>query len=164
MDVKKYWDYPSIFFAIDYRYCLVYNKYMLVYRYLSENELNNIKAGKVENIGKIMNTEYIRQNKLNTHHYRADTKYLHFFRNKDDIRLIKPEYYGIKCPFYYCTFDIPRAVLFFARGYGRYIPSGYDVDYYTVREYAIPTTAFDPKWLVSAKLDKDKDKHFEFMR
>ena len=68
---------------------MIYNLHMRVYRYLSEDELNNMKDGNVSDLGrdggfiKIAQRKY--KMKLNTHRYAIGEKYLHFF--KKDLHL-----------------------------------------------------------------------------
>lgn len=127
---------------------------MRVYRYLSEQELNKILNHDVESLGHEFNKN--RKNYLNNHHYKKGVKYLHFFKEFDDMQEIKNLYKNIEGKFYYCSFDIPRLVLFFAAGQGFYAPKGYDYDFSVMTEYAIRTDKFNPQWLHSYTLDKDR--------
>jgi hypothetical protein len=51
---------------------------MIVYRYLSEKELNLIMQGKIDNLGSYYTKEGFK--KVNTHKYKSGVKYLHFFK------------------------------------------------------------------------------------
>ena len=129
---------------------------MRVYRYLSEQELNTILHGDVSSLGHEFHKD--RKNYLNSHHYKKGVKYMHFFKEFENMQEIKQVYQNVKGKFYYCTFDIPRLVLFFAAGKGFYAPKGYDYDFSVMTEYAIRTDKFNPQWLHSYSLDKDREK------
>ena len=131
---------------------------MKVYRYLREKELNNILNGKVDEIG---NT-YSNKNS-NNFNYAPNKKYLHFFKNVADLNHIRKIKIGNinegvykYSTFYYCAFEIPKLVLFFAAGKGFYTSSGYDVDHVSAREYAILVDNFNPQWLQSYVKDNLK--------
>lgn len=131
---------------------------MRVYRYLSEKELNTILHGDVTTLGAEFYSKKKNREFCNNHHYKKDVKYLHFFKNFEDMQEIKQVYKEYKGNFYYCTFDIPKLVLFFAAGKGFYAPKGYDYDFTVMTEYAIRTDKFNPQWLHSYSLDKDRQK------
>ena len=131
---------------------------MKVYRYLSEEELNLIKQGNVQGLGREFDKkDYKRQN---NHRYKSGVKYMHFYKNKESIEHIRREYFQLLMQghkFYFCSFDIPGVVLIKHRGKGHYDGSGYDtmggVDSV---EYAIPVEDFSPSWLRQSILDDNK--------
>lgn len=134
---------------------------MRVYRYLSEDELNNMKDGNVSDLGrdggfiKIAQRKY--KMKLNTHRYAIGEKYLHFFKSLSDIEYIRQERRNYTGNFYFAEFEIPPLVLFFAAGKGFYTSlHGYDNFTDSVSEFAIKSKHFNPDWLVGYTLDHDK--------
>lgn len=126
---------------------------MKIYRYLSVDELNNIINGNVDCIG----AYFKRATPVNTHHYMEDEKYLHFFKYKQSMDEIRSLYRLYKKPFYFCEFEVPKLVLFFAAGKGYYLNHGYKDFENAVTEYAIRVVNFKPSWLKSFVLDKNKN-------
>ena len=130
---------------------------MKVYRYVAEEELVAILSGHLDDVGSEYNRkEYKRQN---NHRYKPNTKYLHFFKDKSSIELIRREILhkdkdGV---YFFCSFDIPATILWRYAGKGNYDGS-YKVPYHTVREYAIPMDTFDPKWIQRSIVD-DRQSH-----
>lgn len=113
-----------------------------VYRYLPNNELIKMINGDIENIGSF----YENNTLSNTHNYKPDKKYLHFFKNIKDldrIRRIKVKTDNM----YLAEFEIPLITLIKHSGKGAYMPQGYDTDFDTVTEFAIPTKEFQPNFL-----------------
>lgn len=108
---------------------------MLVYRYLCEEELNQIIKGDIQNIG----NEYWHTGVSNTHSYHKGTKYLHFLKRLEDLDEIRKIKRNEEGNFFICQFDISRIKLLLCGGNGYYEPQGYKVDYTQIREYAVPT-------------------------
>ena len=128
---------------------------MKVYRYLSEKELNNILSGQTETLGNVFSHDkHIRKN---THKYKKDTKYIHFFKTPNSMKMLSYLYRKIDTPFYFCTFEIPFNILAMHGGKGFYPASGYD-NINTLREYAIPLEMFDPNWLKEYTIDTERSK------
>ena len=130
---------------------------MKVYRYLHESELNKIKEGntwEIGNVYKLMDAEPFKNS--NTHRYKANTKYLHFFKRPQGMQMIKYLYKDLDEKFYFCTFDIPTIQLIQHYGQGYYPTSGYDQDVHRENEFSIPVDKFNPKWLVDYQLDTDR--------
>lgn len=121
---------------------------MLVYRYLSQEELNKITTGNIEDIG----SEF-HKTTFNNHHYKQ-SNYIHFFKDLSGLLDIRILYRHYDNDFYFCSFNIPRTKLLFHRGIGYYDPHNYDTDTTNQVEYALPITNFDPSWLVNAIPDK----------
>lgn len=126
---------------------------MKVYRYLSKKELMLILSGDKTCLGKEFNDEKYR--KINNHKYKKGVKYLHFFKNKKDIKLIQNECRKFKREFYICEFDIPIMTLLFNSGYGVYDSSGYDYDFIKAKEFAIPVEKFETCWLTNYEKDEN---------
>lgn len=121
---------------------------MLVYRFLEESELKNILAKQTSSLGNFYDAK---DYECNSHKYKKGYKYLHFFKDKNNISYIANFHNNKKAEatFFVATFDIPIWILLKTKGKGFYFASGYDVDYVSLREYAIPTTSFNPNWLIS---------------
>ena len=129
---------------------------MKVYRYLPEKELNQILSGD-KNVGSFF--EHQKDSISNTHHYKKGEKYLHFFKNKNNIAKIKQYYKTVNVNWYICEFDIPIKHLFTHFGIGYYDEwFGYDQIIHKVIEYAVPAKEFNPSWLKSYSLDNSATK------
>lgn len=111
---------------------------MIVYRICKRTELQKIfEYNNFTNVG--YNFSIL---DLNTHNYNKNSKYLHFFKNKESIfylRTLKDRYI--------CVYDIPEDIL------NRYKGIGYYLDYINYRilnevtEYAIENNVIDLKFL-----------------
>lgn len=124
---------------------------MIVYRICKKEELQ-----KVIEDNNFTNTGYnFSVSDLNTHNYNKNSKYLHFFLNKESIfylRTLKDRYI--------CVYDIPEDIL------NRYKGIGYYWDYINYRtlnkvtEYAIENKVIDLKFLKQVSYIK-RDIDFE---
>lgn len=56
-----------------------------------------------------------------------------------------------------CKFDIPFHILLRYMGEGYYEPSGYDIPYETIIEFAIPVDKIKPEFLRACAFDKNRD-------
>lgn len=128
---------------------------MLVYRYLSKRELDAFEQGDIDSVG----AEYFnkKQDFNNTHKYREGVKYLHFFKNVKDIKHIR-EVRDDNKEHFLCQFDMPFLTLLMHSGTGYYSSSGYDIDYETVKEYAVPTDDVKAEYLKGYISTKDMSK------
>ena len=117
---------------------------MIVYRYLSKRELDAFLNEDMDSVG----AEYYESDKSvsNTHEYKEGVKYLHFFQSLRDLKHIEKLRTQNKEHFV-AQFDIPILTLIRCAGKGYYSTSGYDCDYETVREYAIPVDNIRPSFL-----------------
>ena len=122
---------------------------MRVYRYLDENEFKHIVQGDTENIG-----SFFANQSANTHRYKENVRYLHFFKNLNDFQYIQNLKESTKM--YLCEFDIPLKILFTHFGIGYYVPSGYDCDYNSIYEFAIPSKLFNSSFLRSYAIDEGR--------
>ncbi len=136
------------------------HKEILVYRYLSKYELDKILQGEIDKIG----FEYAGQNVSNSHHYKLNRKYIHFFKNEVDMEYIRAYYrdhyisFYEENEFYRVCFKIPRCRLMLTKGYGVYHTlHGYDSLTVKVPEYAMDIKHFKSEWLVSYELDVKND-------
>lgn len=125
---------------------------MKVYRYLCEQEYNNILSRKLDEVG----TVYANVNPSNSFRYKRDERYLHFYKNKESMQEMHKIYKLDGKDYYFCEFDIPFRVLVHGIGTGYYSARGYDVDYEGHREYIVSMKRFKPDWIKSAELDKEK--------
>ena len=125
---------------------------MKVYRYLSKNELQSILSDNNAQIGTSFRKKFF--HRVNTHKYRKEEKYLHFFEKKDDIFLIQIEHQNIPADFYICEFDIPEKHLI--KGFGFYeSASGYEYYKVKIKEFILPTKLFKSSWLQNFEIDKN---------
>jgi len=124
---------------------------MKVYRYLSEYELKYIQSDDVDNIGSTYNDDVYKR--INTHRYKEGVKYLHFYKNKEDISYIKKCDYLPSGRYYICEFDIPFYILF--TGYGKGFYGSFGKIDYTATEYKVPSHLMKSKYLKSYKLDEE---------
>ena len=115
---------------------------------MSEEELNLIRQGNIDGLGNQFNKKvYTRQN---NHRYRKGKKYIHFYKDKSSLELIRREIIkgdnAKKSNHYFCSFNVPDIILWLYRGKGHY-DGNLDTPTIDVIEYAIPTTIFRPEWL-----------------
>ena len=123
---------------------------MEVYRYLTMDEILDYVNGRFDQIGR----EYTEKSDHNSHRYTPGQKYVHFFKNLNDLEIIQ-RFKGRKGDMLIAKFDIPFTTLVKHMGVGYYESSGYDIDHETIREFAIPTTKLKRSYLVAAAKDKD---------
>ena len=128
---------------------------MKVYRYLSEDELRAILSGNTQNIGSYYNNKDFKE--VNTHKYKDGVRYLHFFKDTRFIHQISYLHQNDKRKYFICQFDIPLKYLIFNIGIGRYETRGYENYCQSVIEFKMDAKNFNPKWLVTYKLDRTKD-------
>ena len=104
---------------------------MLLYRLCKEEEIIKIlKTERITAVGKYCHNTH----KLNTHIYKKDKKYLHFFEEEYEIINLNPQIGK-----YICTYDIPKDIINDYQGFG-YYRSIFDFESLNkVKEYAIPT-------------------------
>lgn len=124
---------------------------MRVYRYLSKTELDAILEGRIEDIGQF----YTRHNhqEINTHHYKDNVRYLHFFKNKDNIKYIKRVDFLPFDDYYIGEFNIPALQLIQSVGFGYYAESGYKYgDVSKVMEFALPVDKMKREYLINYSL------------
>ena len=120
---------------------------MKLYRFLCEKELKLILEGDVSQLG----GRFDGLGFSNTHRYKKNERYLHFYFNKADcdyIRKVHENEAGSTIN-YVVEFNVPLKKIIGHIGRGFY-HSNQDwfnsID--TIYELALPTTIFDPTWLV----------------
>ncbi len=112
---------------------------MLVYRICNEREITLIlKERSCENIGNYFSNN---QNK-NTHNYKENKRYIHFFRNYSDIF-----YFDFMENKYICTYDIPDKILKTGEGKGYYLDRIMFQNVTEVFEYAVESNLIDFEYL-----------------
>lgn len=129
-----------------------------VYRYLSHNELMAYLSGDTSCIGSYYDKKRI--GNVNTHLYRRNVRYLHFFKNKEDI--VRAKALGRiddTKKTYVCEFEIPFYLLIPAVGLGFYHGEAGDLD--KVLEFKVPVKYVKPEYLKSYTLDTDPSKEPE---
>lgn len=123
---------------------------MEVYRYLTMDEILDYVNGRFEKIGRV----YAGKNASNSHRYKPNTPYVHFFKTLKDLEAVKravPK----DGEMLIAKFDIPFLTLVKHMGVGYYEPSGYDTDCDVIREFAIPTSKLKREFLISCAKDKN---------
>ena len=133
---------------------------MKVYRYLTEEEFNKFKDGDLSEVGSFYDKQTFKGK--NTHRYKEKIRYLHFYKNKNDIEKVQKLHNKNIEDYYICTFDMPSILLIGYMGYGYYDGKGYDCDHEKVVEFAIPTDKIRCEYLISHEFDQTHhDKHNE---
>ncbi|MBE5735428.1 MAG: hypothetical protein E7361_03185 [Clostridiales bacterium] len=125
---------------------------MKLYRYMTESELNAFNLNDLTNVGSVFD-KTTGHKYANTHCYEEGVKYLHFFKNKSDIKFMRSMYKEVEKEFYICEFDVPVLTALKYRGKGIYDMGGYDTDRVYATEYAIPVFKLKPEYLVAHKFD-----------
>lgn len=123
---------------------------MIVYRYLSMEEILDYINGRFDKIGGF----YDKSTLSNTHRYKPGERYLHFFKslqNLEDIKRVTRKHPDMLI----AKFDIPFTTLIKHLGIGYYEASGYDIDVNKVREFAIPTKKLKIEYFVSCARDRN---------
>ena len=131
-----------------------YNIFMKLYRYLSKEELENLLAGKIEQIGHFYEAKNYKR--VNTHKYKKGIKYLHFYFDEKEISRIKDADFHKSANYYICEFEIPFYVIFPHIGVGRYDGVGYEVPLDSVFEVALPAQKMKVKYLKDYKKDNSR--------
>ena len=137
---------------------------MRVYRYLTEEELNDILQGHTDNIG----GNYYGMD--NTFAYKKDKKYVHFFKKLSDIKYIRAlkkwrieQGHFPATDFYICAFDVPAIILMLSSGEGVYYRSDEHLNGIKVKEYALKNRLIKQNWLKSYVRD-DLNAEFDSTR
>lgn len=127
---------------------------MIVYRYLSNEELKCFMGGRIDKLGTIYNSN----NPNNTHKYKKNIRYLHFFKHLRDFPLIQKFAKSQEGKFI-CKFDIPLRTLITRKGTGAYqsLKGGYDYDSEYVKEFAVEVNKMRPEYLVDFIFDEHSD-------
>ncbi|MBR5012502.1 MAG: hypothetical protein IKY15_01040 [Clostridia bacterium] len=114
---------------------------MKVYRLCRKEEIISIlKNQNFDGVGQ----ECIQDETINTHKYKNDKKYLHFFPKFDDLL-----YLNTTEGHYICTYDIPDSILDKTKGIGKYVDFIKFMNLVDIEEYAIETSSLDIKNILS---------------
>ena len=120
---------------------------MLVYRVCQEKEINEIMESKsFDTVGR----HYTVNDRVNTHCYRDDKKYLHFFKDRDSIF-----YCNTSSGNYVCTYDIPDEILLESKGKGYFLDRFAFKHVQEAEEYAIVTDNLSFDYLAKVELIKE---------
>ena len=79
---------------------------MEVYRYLTMDEVLDYVNGRFDKIGKT----YTEKSAHNSHRYKPDQKYVHFFKNLRDLEVLQ-KFKGRRNDMIIAKFDIPFSTL-----------------------------------------------------
>jgi len=116
---------------------------MQVFRLCKEDEIKKILNQKsFTEVGQICKKNH----ELNSHNYRNNVKYLHFFKNKIDLL-----YLNTASGRFICTYDIPEEFLRQYAGQGKYKDYIAFKTLCNVDEYAIPVKHLKFEYLQTVK-------------
>ena len=120
---------------------------MKVYRLCRKEEIISIlKNQNFDGVGQ----ECIQDETINTHKYKNDKKYLHFFPKFDDLL-----YLNTTEGHYICIYDIEDEILEQTKGIGKYVDFIKFMNLVDIEEYAIETSSLDIKNLLCVfKIEK----------
>ena len=120
---------------------------MKVYRLCRQEEIEKIFNDKgFQNVGQ----ECIQDKTINSHLYKENQKYLHFFPKFDDLLYLNTTEGN-----YICTYDIPDDILRARKGIGKYVDFVRFMHLIDVEEYAVETSALSINHLLCVfKIDK----------
>ncbi|MBQ3214351.1 MAG: hypothetical protein IJB10_05060 [Clostridia bacterium] len=121
-----------------------------VYRYVTDEELEFFLSEDTSMLG----SKYKGEKLSNSHKYK-DEEYLHFFDTQNLPTRVLNSLPGEKT--HICSFEIDKHTLNKYRGEGYYPPQGYDLDYTSIKEYAIPVNEYQPNWFIGATPLKNND-------
>ncbi len=118
---------------------------MVIYRVCKKEEVKRILDERsFDNVG-----NFCKNTEINSHNYKENTKYLHFFKSKTDLL-----YLNTSKGMYICIYDIPTEILTKYHGFGKYnsyfeIACSDDktINLVSVEEYAIPSNIIKFKHL-----------------
>lgn len=127
---------------------------MKLYRYLTEQELKHIIANETDMIGSVYSDKE-NYKRVNSHNYKKDVKYLHFYFAKKEISRINRLGFKGSSVCYVCEFEIPFYVIFPYIGIGKYDGYSYDNPLDKVYEVALPAKKMKQKYLVNYEIDKN---------
>ncbi len=120
---------------------------MLVYRICDKEEVKKIINGiSFDDIGNCFTVN----SDLNTHQYKSDIRYLHFFKNYDSVF-----YLNVTNGYYICTYNIPEEILDLYSGIGLYRDRLFFKSLEEVPEYAVPSNEIKSNYL--ERIDKVTD-------
>ena len=125
---------------------------MIVYRYAPHSELQQVLNQDMSNVGGAVHGE----RECNTHSYKQDQRYMHFMYSIHDIKEIRLLKKDDPQDYYICMYNIPQLHLLRGYGKGYYEAHGYDCDYLTLTEFAVPTDKVKPSYLKGYIKDEDK--------
>lgn len=118
---------------------------------MSKEELDLYLSGNIKNIGRCFSKSKL----SNNHKYKNGEKYIHMFRNIEDIEIVHQS----RNFEYLATFDIPMITLMISRGKGLYdyVKKGKLKQKY-IKEYAINIKRMKLEYFIEYK----KVKKFEY--
>lgn len=115
-----------------------------VYRFSTQEEVEAFENKDLSTLGEGWETNKFR----NSHKYKDDEKYLHFFETTDLPSRVIGSLPGEKT--HICSFEIEKSLLIKHRGNGYYPPRGYEENATIIPEYALPISEIDPNCFVEA--------------
>lgn len=133
---------------------------MLVYRICDKEEIDKLFENyNIEDIGfKIVDKNYYGVYKPNNHKYKNNKKYLHFFKDLENIF-----YLSTKKDRYICTYEIDDKILNKTKGIGKYLNFINYIHLIEVEEYAINIKLLDFNNLLKVDLIEEDIDYEDFL-
>ena len=124
---------------------------MRVYRYFNQAEYDAYMAGDLKKVARQCSQ---------TTRIGSDVC-LKFFKNVRDIAVMRRVNGKDLSNFYLGVYDIPMSMIRKVKPDEKYPPQGYDVDYQTVKELAVPVFKIKPEFFLAVIDDPKKSKPVE---
>ena len=124
---------------------------MRVYRYFNQAEYDAYMAGDLKRVARQLD----QTTKI------GGEICLKYFKNIRDIDVLRLATAGDKSARYVGVFDIPMAMLRKVSPATKYPASGYDVDFQTIKELAVPVFKVKPDFFSAVIADESKSKTAE---
>ena len=121
---------------------------MRIFRYFNQAEYDAYMAGDLKRVAKQLN----QTTKI------GGEVCLKFFKNIRDIDVLRLATAADKSSHYVGVFDIPMSMIRKVSPATQYPASGYDVDFQTIKELAVPVFKIKPEFFTAVIDDKAKSK------
>ena len=121
---------------------------MRIFRYFNQAEYDAYMAGDLKRVAKQLN----QTTKI------GGEVCLKFFKNIRDIDVLRLATAADKSAHYVGVFDIPMSMIRKVSPATQYPASGYDVDFQTIKELAVPVFKIKPNFFMAVIDDKTKSK------
>ena len=126
-------------------------EFMRVYRYFNQAEYDAYMAGDLKRVAR----QCVQTTRI------GSDVCLKFFKNVRDIEVMRRVNGKDMTPYYLGVYDIPMSMIRKVKPDEKYPAQGYDVDYQTVKEFAVPVFRVKPEFFTAVISDPDKSKTVE---